>query len=85
MHKILAGTCTAEALRVIFRGDPPENEGPTGYDVEVPESWQVLLDDALREGVLNDEQASLWGKAFIRAEVDTALFLGMDLPESNTT
>lgn len=57
----------AGARRIIF-GDPPEDQGPTGYDVDVPLKWQVLLDDALI-------------KLFIRERVDDALSLDLDLPK----
>ncbi len=85
IHKILAGIRAAGALRIIFGGDPPADQGPAGYDVDVPSYWQVLLDDALREGVLSEEQVSLWGKAFIREHADAALYLGIDSPGTETS
>ncbi|KAL1896516.1 hypothetical protein Sste5346_004550 [Sporothrix stenoceras] len=84
VHKILAGVRAAGGLRVIFGGDPPEDQCPTDYDVKVPVFWQVLLDDALREGVLSEEQATLWGNAFIRDQVDAALAPDIESPGIET-
>ncbi|KIH93653.1 hypothetical protein SPBR_04283 [Sporothrix brasiliensis 5110] len=88
VHKILAGIRAAGALREIFGGEPPQDPGldpiEAGYDVHVPLLWQVLLEDALREGVLDEEQVALWSKAFIREQIQIALALGIDLPETET-
>ncbi|CAK7227982.1 hypothetical protein SEUCBS140593_006760 [Sporothrix eucalyptigena] len=58
-----SGIRTAAGRRNLFGGDPPVDQSPTGYDVDVSPFWQVLLDDAVREGVLNEDEVSLWSKA----------------------
>lgn len=83
IHRILAGMFASGALKTIFSEDPPPDQGPTGYNVDTPIEWQLLLDAAVDAGVLDEAQSDLWAKALVRDLVDRAEKAAVALPLAN--
>ncbi|KAF4125704.1 hypothetical protein GMORB2_0948 [Geosmithia morbida] len=63
-HKITAGIRAAGALRVIFSDIPPDDPGPAGYDVDVPDEWQSLIEASVDAGVLGRHGRMALGPCF---------------------
>ncbi|KAK1832860.1 hypothetical protein QBC39DRAFT_245934, partial [Podospora conica] len=68
VQKLLAGAQAAGALREIFGGDPPGScEGPVhvrdpGY---MPRDWDIMLQEALDLGILNQSSESRWRQCIL--------------------
>lgn len=59
-HKILAGIKAAGALRVIFRGDPPEDPGEDYDALDIDPIWRFVIEEAEEQGILSVNDARAW-------------------------
>lgn len=79
VHRMMAGIQAASGLAVIFSKEPPRDpdnpENPDDpnldrdFDLETqaPPEWRSTLEAAVDVGVLDEQAAARWGRAFARA------------------
>lgn len=60
----MSGIRAAGGLRDIFRGTPPPDEDGATACPSVPALWQDLIQEAQDLGILNEDAAARWGRAF---------------------
>lgn len=76
VHRHLAGIRAAGALAEIFSEDPPDDDGRPMGTMPLSPKWQMLLEAAVEEKVLDGKAAQLWAKSFIRAEIESLAGFG---------
>ncbi|KAK4139649.1 uncharacterized protein C8A04DRAFT_15663, partial [Dichotomopilus funicola] len=69
VQQLFAGQQTAEALRVIFGGDAPDDEieGPDPDEAYMPADWDNMITDAYDLGILDDKKEQAWRQYILRS------------------
>ncbi|KAL1889133.1 hypothetical protein Sste5346_009080 [Sporothrix stenoceras] len=66
LHQIMSDMRAAGGLRDVFRGTPPPDEDGANPCPSIPTLWQDLIQEAQDLGILTEDAAARWGRAFAR-------------------